>query len=244
MNYENRMYINYEKKQQNPKTTAPDTSYIGRLWGISWLWSGALGLAEIKEGIGIVRLLIGLGMAGFGLLGIWDGVRDLVIPLKKPEQTPASQFILTDTSGNRSSLVTPELLQEQIGVLTESEAPRHFDIQILPPLSVGEYGLLKQILCIYDNNIILAAFFEMAQDEGRIYQKITEPDNAVEWLKQLLAGSPDFFERESIETKVRQEDAEAFRRQLMTDQSGQMTYWHQLLVIFGESWHDGDLVYQ
>ena len=74
--------------------------------------------------------------------------------------------------------------------------------------------------------------------------KITEPDNAVEWLKQLLAGSPDFFERESIETKVRQEDAEAFRRQLMTDQSGQMTYWHQLLVIFGESWHDGDLVYQ
>jgi hypothetical protein len=198
----------------------------------------ALGLAEIKEGIGIVRLLIGLGMAGFGLLGIWDGVRDLVIPLKKPEQTPASQFILTDTSGNRSSLVTPELLQEQIGVLTESEAPRHFDIQILPPLSVGEYGLLKQILCIYDNNIILAAFFEMAQDEGRIYQKITEPDNAVEWLKQLLAGSPDFFEWESIETKVRQEDAEAFRRQLMTDQSGQMTYWHQLLVILGESWHD------
>ena len=39
----------------------------------------ALGLAEIKERIGIVRLLIGLGMAGFGLLGIWDGVRDLVI---------------------------------------------------------------------------------------------------------------------------------------------------------------------
>ena len=26
----------------------------------------AIGLAEIKEGIGIIRLLIGLGMAGFG----------------------------------------------------------------------------------------------------------------------------------------------------------------------------------
>ena len=45
-----------------------------------------IGLTEMKEGIGIVRLLIGLGMAGFGLLGIWDGVRDLVGPDKKPEQ--------------------------------------------------------------------------------------------------------------------------------------------------------------
>lgn len=33
----------------------------------------AIGLAEMKEGIGIIRLLSGLGMAGFGLLGIWDG---------------------------------------------------------------------------------------------------------------------------------------------------------------------------
>ena len=48
-----------------------------------------IGLAEIKEGIGIVRLLIGLGMAGFGLLGIWDGVRDLMKPEKKAEDTPA-----------------------------------------------------------------------------------------------------------------------------------------------------------
>ena len=37
-----------------------------------------IGLAEMKEGIGIVRFLIGLGLAGFGLLGIWDGVRDLI----------------------------------------------------------------------------------------------------------------------------------------------------------------------
>ena len=42
-----------------------------------------IGLAEMKEVIGIVRLLIGIGMAGFGLLGIWDGVRDLVRPDKK-----------------------------------------------------------------------------------------------------------------------------------------------------------------
>ena len=65
-----------------------------------------IGLAEMQEGIGIIRLLIGLGLAGFGLLGIWDGVRDLVRPEKKQEQLTASQFILTDPSGNRTSNVT------------------------------------------------------------------------------------------------------------------------------------------
>ena len=78
-----------------------------------------IGLAEIREGIGIVRLLIGIGMAGFGLLGIWDGVRDLVGPDKKSEQSPASQFILTDTSGNRTSNVTVEVLQKQLESLME-----------------------------------------------------------------------------------------------------------------------------
>ena len=37
----------------------------------------AIGFTEMKEGIGIVRLLIGFGMAGFGMLGIWDGVRNI-----------------------------------------------------------------------------------------------------------------------------------------------------------------------
>ena len=80
-----------------------------------------IGLAEIKEGIGIVRLLIGLGMAGFGLLGIWDGVRDLVRPDKRQKQAPASQFILTDTAGNRTSNVTVEVLQRQMESLMESD---------------------------------------------------------------------------------------------------------------------------
>ena len=80
-----------------------------------------IGLAEMKEGIGIVRLLIGIGMAGFGLLGIWDGVRDLVGPDKKPEQASASQFILTDISGNRSSNVTVETIQKQMESLMGSD---------------------------------------------------------------------------------------------------------------------------
>ena len=226
----------------------------------------AIGLAEMKEGIGIVRFLIGLGMTGFGLLGIWDGLRDLVKPDKKPEQAAVSQFILTDTSGNRSSLITLEVLREQIGILVESEDPKRFEIQILPPLFVEEYGLLNQILCIYHGNIILVAFFEIPKDGYRIYRKSTEPDMAVEWLKQLLAGNPDFSEWESTKTTVQlderaasqneddiwqneddtyldetdtpQEGVEAFWQQLMDDQKGQMLYWHRLLVIFGESWHD------
>lgn len=226
----------------------------------------AIGLAGMKEGIGMVRFLMGLGMAGFGMLGIWDGVRDLLRPEKKVEMPPGSQFILTDTSGNRSSLITPEVLREQMNIMAESEDPKRFDIRILPPLSAGEYGLLKQILCFYHGNIILAAFFEMSKDRYRIYQKSAEPDMAVEWLKQLLAGNPDFSEWKSIETKVwkeegaasqdkedtwrdeadtcsdetdaPQEGVEAFWRQLLTNQKGQLTYWHQLLVILGESWHD------
>lgn len=261
-----------------------------------------IGLAEMKEGIGIIRFLTGLGMAGFGLWGIWDGVRDLVRPDKKPEQVPVSQFILTDTAGNRSSLVTPELLRKQMDILTESQNYRSFTLQILPPLPVeGFDGRLTHIICFYRSQIILAAYLENSKEGYGVYQKSTEPDKAVEWLKQLLAGSPDFSQWDSIEVNevedeetdeetepengletegtdreiqaengsedegadteseadtglekegtseetepeheahVLQGDVEFFWRQLLHDQKGRMANWHQLLVIFGESWHD------
>ena len=261
-----------------------------------------IGLAEMKEGIGIIRFLTGLGMAGFGLWGIWDGVRDLVRPDKKPEQAPASQFILTDNAGNRSSLVTPELLGKQMDILTESQNYRSFTLQILPPLPVeGFDGRLTHIICFYRSQIILAAYLENSKEGYGVYQKSTEPDKAVEWLKQLLAGNPDFSQWDSIEVNevedeetdeemeaengleteggdreiesengseaegtdteseadtglekegtgeetesepeshVLQGDVEFFWRQLLHDQKGRMANWHQLLVIFGESWHD------
>lgn len=172
----------------------------------------AIGLSEMKEGIGIVRLLIGLGIAGFGLLGIWDGVRDLVKPDKKQEQTPASQFVFTDVSGNRSSLINLEVLREQTSILAESEEPKRFEIQILPPFSVEGHGLLKHILCIYHSDIILSAFFEMPEGGYRIYQKSTVPDRAVEWLEQLLAGNPDFSEWESMKTTAQPDEENASQR--------------------------------
>lgn len=222
-----------------------------------------IGFVQIREGIGIVRFLIGLGMTGFGLLGIWDGVRDLFRPNKKLNQAPTIQFILTDTYGNKSSLVTPELLQKQMEILAECNEYKHFDLQILPYLPAKEHnGMLKQITCVCRCDMILMAFFEMPENGYQIYQKSMNIDMAVEWLRQLLAGNPDFSEWENSkvlaqqdkeivsqneenaqwdEVDDRQEDVEdivSFCHQLLTNQKGQMTYWRQFLVIFGESWHD------
>lgn len=211
-----------------------------------------IGISEMKEGIGMIRLLIGLGMAGFGLLGIWDGVRDLIKLEKKVETPPVRQFILTDISGIKSSHVTPELLRKQIDALGESEYKR-FCLEILPSLSVGESGILKQVSCIYHGGIILIAYFEMQKDGYRILQKSTEPDMAGEWLKQLLAGNPDFAGWENVEINAHEEeedtgseepdggqDAKAFfLDQLWNEQRGQqITFWNQFLVVFGESWHN------
>ncbi len=261
-----------------------------------------IGLAEMKEGIGIVRLLIGLGMAGFGLLGIWDGVRDLVRPDKRPEQAPVSQFILTDTSGKRTSNVTVVILQKQLESLMESEKGGVFKLQILPPFPVQEIGNISQIFCIFHEVFRLTLFLEESKGGYESYHKSAEFDEAKEWFEKLLTGSADLsgwkkiengydeeeessgeedagWEENSIcpgetddsledtneaaepaadsdkpdslidteeatagksETDTRQteEHIKSFWQQLQREQKGQMRNWRQLLVIFGESWHD------
>ena len=245
-----------------------------------------IGLTEMKEGIGIVRLLIGLGMAGFGLLGIWDGVRDLVGPDKKSEQSPASQFILTDTSGNRTSNVTVEILQKQLESLMESDKGGVFKLQILPPFPVQEIGNISQIFCIFHEVFRLTLFLEESKGGYESYHKSAEFDEAKNWLEKLLIGSADLsgwnkmenaplweeYEDESSEeedspegtkptagfgqsgslanteeaagrkgetdTRQTEENIKSFWQQLQREQKGQMRNWRQLLVIFGESWHD------
>jgi hypothetical protein len=266
-----------------------------------------IGLAEMKEGIGIVRLLIGLGMAGFGLLGIWDGVRDLVGPDKKSEQSPASQFILTDTSGNRTSNVTVEVLQKQLESLMESDKGGVFKLQILPSFPVQEIGNISQIFCIFHEVFRLTLFLEESKGGYESYHKSAEFDEAKNWLEKLLTGSADLSGWKKIENgyddedeSSEEEDAEwedssacpgeaedtggenrledtnetaepvtgfdksgalinteevtagkseadtqqteerikSYWYQLQMEQKGQMRGWHQLLVIFGESWHD------
>ena len=237
-----------------------------------------IGLAEMKEGIGIVRLLIGIGMAGFGLLGIWDGVRDLEGPDKKPEQVSVSQFILTDISGNRSSNVTVETLQKQMESLMGSENGGIFKLQILPPFAVQETGNISQIFCMYHQLFGLTVFLDESKGGYESYHKSAEFDEAKDWFEKLLTGRADLTgwkkiengydeeedigEEEDIEweesstsdsminteeagvgkseadTRQTEEHIKSFWQQLQREQKGQMRNWRQLLVIFGESWHD------
>ena len=260
-----------------------------------------IGLAEMKEGIGIVRLLIGLGMAGFGLLGIWDGVRDLVGPDKKTEQAPDSQFILTDTSGNRTSNVTAEVLQKQMESLMGSDKGGVFKLEILPPFAIQETGNISQIFCMYHQLFGLTVFLDESKGGYESYHKSAEFDEAKDWFEKLLTGSVDLtgwkkiengYDKEEIneeedaeweessacpdetedsledtsetskpaadfdkpdslinteeaglgksEADIRQteEHIKSFWQQLQREQKGQMRNWRQLLVIFGESWHD------
>ena len=261
-----------------------------------------IGLAEMKEGIGIVRLLIGLGMVGFGLLGIWDGVRDLVGPDKKTEQAPDSQFILTDTSGNRTSNVTAEVLQKQMESLIGSDKGGIFKLQILPPFAIQETGNISQIFCMYHQLFGLTVFLDESKGGYESYHKSAEFDEAKDWFEKLLNGSADltgwkkiengYDDEEEIsdeedteweesstcpdetedsledtseiskptadfdkpdslinteeaglgknEADIRQteEHIKSFWQQLQREQKGQMRNWRQLLVIFGESWHD------
>ena len=261
-----------------------------------------IGFAEMKKGIGIVRLLIGIGMAGFGLLGIWDGVCDLVRPDKKPEQASASQFILTDISGNRTSNVTAEVLQKQMERLMGSEKGGVFRIQILPPFAVQEIGNISQIFCMYHQLFRLTVFLDESKGGYESYHKSAEFDEAKDWFEKLLTGSADLSgwkkiengyddEEEStgeedaeweensicpgetedslegtneaaepaadsdkpdslrnteeigagkseVDTRQTEEHIKSFWQQLQREQKGQMRNWRQILVIFGESWHD------
>ena len=126
----------------------------------------------------------------------------------------------------------------------------HFHIQILPSLSVQEKGALKQISCLYqsmyeEGPIVLTAFFEKADTSYQICQKNMESDIAEAWFQQLLEGCPDFAGWERTEeiivpenTENQQNEEKAAWYQLSRDPNGVMTYWHQLLIIFGENWHD------
>lgn len=205
-----------------------------------------IGFAGLSEGIGIIRLLLGLGLTCFGLYGIWDGVRDLARSDKKSKPSLPNQFILTDIAGNRSSNVSIERLREQLERLMENGNNGSFHLQILPPFLVQDQEMLKQVSCIYqEDKVILMAFFENAEGRYQICQKSMKTDMAEEWLQQCLFRSMDFNGWENARADVlkdgphvHSEGVEDFCYHILKDQEGLMTYWHQLLVIFGESWHD------
>jgi len=76
----------------------------------------AAGLLSGAEGIGMVRVILGLGMAGVGLYGIWDGVRDLIMPGKK-----TAGPILTPEEKPEPAAEIPEEISEEIpGEMSEN----------------------------------------------------------------------------------------------------------------------------
>ena len=201
-----------------------------------------IGLTEMKEGIGIVRLLIGIGMAGFGLLGIWDGVRDLVRSDKKPEQIPASQFILTDTSGNRTSNVTVEALQKQMESLMGSDKGGVFKLQILPPFAVPETGNISQIFCIYYELFRLTVFLDESKGGYESYHKSVELDEAKDWFEKLLTGSADLSGWKKIENGYDDEEESGEEEDAEWEESGEEedAEWEESGACLGEAEDAGD----
>ncbi|MCI8854405.1 MAG: hypothetical protein HFI32_13090 [Lachnospiraceae bacterium] len=191
----------------------------------------AIGLAEIKEGIGMVRLLIGIGMAGFGFLGIWDGVRDLVKPDKKQKQPPAIQFILTDTCGNRSSNVTVEALQKQLESLMESTEGGVFNLQILPPFAVQDIGNVSQIFCMYHETFGLTAFLDESEGGYESYHKSAGFDEAKGWLEELLTGSADLSGWNKVENTLLWEEYDEEDESCEKEESG----WEESGICPGET---------
>jgi len=182
----------------------------------------AIGLSELAGGIGVIRALLGLAMVGFGILGVWDGVRDLIVPNQKTEKPPARQFILTDVDGKRSSNVTIELLRTQLDLLAERGSGDSFHLQVLPPVFDREKGELKLISCIVQDKITVIAFFEHSKEGVQVWRK--EPGQAEDVLRQILEDRLDFSGWEKCAVAA-QNETPAGRPQ-------------QRLRLFGESWEN------
>ena len=235
-----------EQQKRKEKRLHPVPLILGAYGTFLGLGLAGIGLAGMAEGIGIVRFLLGLGMAGVGLYGIWDGVRDLAKPDKKTKLPQASRFIFTDVSGNRSSNVTIERLREQIGRLMENGDGMSFHLQMLPPPFAKEQEMVKQVSCFgQEGMVILTAIFENVEGKCRICHKSMEPDSAEQWLAHCLSGCMDFDGWEDAGAGIRKDDscahaegAEDYCYQFLESQDGLMAFWHQRLIIFGESWHD------
>ncbi len=191
------------------------------------LGSVVVGLFGLTKGIGFILTLYGLAVTGFGMLGVWDGVRDLVVPDKKMEITPARQFILTDVDGKCSSNVTIEILRTQLDLLVERNSRDGIHLQILPPVFDQEKGELKLISwlyhsCIDEDTIMVLAFFKHPEEGIWTWQK--EPDQAEDVLRQALEGRLDFTEWEKSTIEIQNESPTGGSR--------------KCLHLFGENWEN------
>lgn len=205
------------------------------------------GLEDLRGAVGPIRLLLGLGMMGFGLFGVWDGLRDKLRPQEKRPLKSPTQYILTDNSGNRTSNITAERIREELEKLREGERDS-FHLQLLTPLEIPEWGELKQISCTAQTTLTLLAFFQTADSGWRIRTKAMDLEEIAGWFRSLLeeslplSGWNDGWETlEEISGDPQEtEDSEnqEFRTQVLRNRAGAYTVWHRQLTIVGEAWRN------
>ena len=203
------------------------------------------GLEDLRGSVGPIRLLVGLGMMGFGLFGVWDGLRDKLCPQEKlPLKTP-TQYVLTDDSGSRTSNVTPERIREALGKLREGGSVH---LQFLTPLEIPDWGELRQLSCIAQSAPALLAFFQMADGGWRLRTKTMDAEVAAEWLGNLLTESLEssawndgwetLEEIPGTPQETGDSENQEFRTRVLRNCAGNLTAWHQKLTIAGEAWRN------
>ena len=205
------------------------------------------GIDGVGGAVGSIRLLLGLGMTGLGLFGVWDGVRDVIRPPAKRELKSPTQYILTDISGNRTSNVTAEVIRAEIGKL-RAEGRDSFHLQLLTPQDIPEWGALKQISCMVQPSLTLLAFFQTPEGGWKLCTRTTNPEAAADWFRQLLEDSPGFSgwddRWETLEEvpggaqEAGDSENQEFRARVLRDQSGVYSVWHRRLVIVGKAWRN------
>ena len=170
---------------------------------------GAIVLLGEREWITFARALMGAVFTGLGMFAVWDAIQDL-FRRKEPEKAPPLQFILTDTAGVSSSIVTPERLHEQLSLVSEEVRP--ITLQLVTPIPAAELGELINMAYVHreDGWSLIAV---CRQDGGvQIRRKQTDAAGAEAVLTALLAGSlPDFSAWERLEAAPRQRDQREFQ---------------------------------
>ena len=205
------------------------------------------GLNNVGEAIGTIRILLGLGMMGFGIYGIWDGIQDKVRPQAKSELKAPTQYILTDTSGNRTSNVTVDKICEELKKLQAGEQDS-FHLQVLTQFDIPRWGALKQISCTKQSSLTLLAFFQTPEGDWKLCSQTKDPETAVDWFRQLLEDSLEFSgwadSWELLEEvpegtqKATDSKNQEFRARVLRDQAGVYTVWHRQLIIVGNAWRN------
>lgn len=205
------------------------------------------GLEDLQGAVGPIRLLLGLGMMGFGLLGVWDGIRDKIRPQEKLPLKSPTRYILMDNSGNRTSNVTAERIHEELEMLREGERDS-FHLQLLTPLEVPGWGELKQISCTAQTTPMLLAFFQTADSGWQLRARAMDFEAMAGWFQGLLeeslplSGWNDSWEtlEEIPGSPQESEDSEnqEFRTWVLRNRVGAYTVWHRQLTIVGEAWRN------